>query len=445
MISRNFDLFLHAGSANALVIYASQYDQGETWTFTLYNADGTQYVPSSGSIVGVKADGNLITNAGTVTDGKVVITETQQMTACAGKAIFELQIDGLTHGTANFILQVEESPSENAVASESDLSMIQQALNSVTPTVISETVTDWMDENLTPTTPVVDASLTVQGAAADAKKTGDEISALKSQIAQGGLKDSAKQALLAVLEVCLTNDDNASDLLDALRSALYDVEVLSISAVFTQGDNEFYLNSSLDDLKPYLVVTANYDNGTSGVITAYTLSGDLTAGDSVITVTYDGKSTTFTVNVFDGYDVTPLLANFTVLSNQSAQTEVTYNSEANSLNVKTKTNGTYRGATVDFHIDKGYLYRLTTDLAYTSGDIRILFRDKAKEKSLGGTSTITESGTIEKVYDPSNYQYWDDTTSPNGEIVIFITYSTSKAGDGTFSNFKVIKYLPEEE
>lgn len=445
MISRNFDLFLHAGSANALVIYASQYDQGETWTFTLYNADGTQYVPSSGSIVGVKSDGNLISNAGTVTDGKVVITETQQMTACAGKAIFELQIDGLTHGTANFILQVEESPTENGVASESDLSMIQQALNSVTPTVISETVTDWMDENLTPTTPVVDASLTVQGAAADAKKTGDEISDLKSQIAQGGLKDSAKQALLAVLEVCLTNDDNASDLLDALRSALYDVEVLSISAVFTQGDNEFYLNSSLDDLKPYLVVTANYDNGTSGVITAYTLSGDLTAGDSVITVTYDGKSTTFTVNVFDGYDVTPLLANFTVLSNQSAQTEVTYNSEANSLNVKTKTNGTYRGATVDFHIDKGYLYRLTTDLAYTSGDIRILFRDKAKEKSLGGTSTITESGTIEKVYDPSNYQYWDDTTSPNGEIVIFITYSTSKAGDGTFSNFKVIKYLPEEE
>ena len=310
----------------------------------------------------------------------------------------------------------------------------------------AQDVSDWLDENITqPTTPVVDTSLSVSGAAADSKKVGDEISELKSEIAQGGLKDSAKQALLAVLEVCLTKDDNASDLLDALRSALYDVEVLSISAVFTQGDNEFYLNSSLDDLKPYLVVTANYDNGTSGEITAYALSGELTAGESTITVTYDNKTTTFTVNVFDGTDVTPSLANFTVLSNQSAQTEVTYNSEANSLNVKTKTNGTYRGATVDFHIDKGYLYKLTTDLAYTSGDIRIVFRDKAKEKSLGATSTINESGTIEKVYDPSNYSNWDDTTSPNGEIVLFITYSTSKAGDGTFSNFKVIKYLPEEE
>ena len=446
MISREFNLYLHAGHSIPLVINCNQYDRGEQWLFTLFNADGTQYMPSSGAIVGIKSDNLGIINSGTVdSQGRVVINETQQMTAAVGKAVFELLIDDQTHGTANFIVLVEPKPGDNADLSESDYSLFQQAIDGTSATAIAEGVADWMDENLTPTTPVVDASLTVQGAAADAKKTGDEISALKSQIAQGGLKDSAKQALLAVLEVCLTNDDNASDLLDALRSALYDVEVLSISAVFTQGDNEFYLNSSLDDLKPYLVVTANYDNGTSGVITAYTLSGDLTAGDSVITVTYDGKSTTFTVNVFDGYDVTPLLANFTVLSNQSAQTEVTYNSEANSLNVKTKTNGTYRGATVDFHIDKGYLYRLTTDLAYTSGDIRILFRDKAKEKSLGGTSTITESGTIEKVYDPSNYQYWDDTTSPNGEIVIFITYSTSKAGDGTFSNFKVIKYLPEEE
>ena len=482
MITREFNLYLHAGHSIPLVINVNQYDRGESWVFTLFNSDGTQYVPSSGAIVGIKSDNLGIINTATVdSQGRVVVAETQQMTAAVGKAVFELVIDDGTHGTANFVVLVEPKPGDNADLSESDISMIEQAIEAAStikpygsPLVASTVagMTDhekvyvyvgsetgytsgnwyywngsaWASGGVYNSVAVqTDTTLAISGMAADAKKTGDEISDLKSQIAQGGLKDSAKQALLAVLEVCLTNDDNASDLLDALRSALYDVEVLSISAVFTQGDNEFYLNSSLDDLKPYLVVTANYDNGTSGVITAYTLSGDLTAGDSVITVTYDGKSTTFTVNVFDGYDVTPLLANFTVLSNQSAQTEVTYNSEANSLNVKTKTNGTYRGATVDFHIDKGYLYRLTTDLAYTSGDIRILFRDKAKEKSLGGTSTITESGTIEKVYDPSNYQYWDDTTSPNGEIVIFITYSTSKAGDGTFSNFKVIKYLPEEE
>ena len=42
---------------------------------------------------------------------------------------------------------------------------------------------EWLTENITqPTTPVVDASLSVSGAAADAKKTGDEISDLKSEI-----------------------------------------------------------------------------------------------------------------------------------------------------------------------------------------------------------------------------------------------------------------------
>lgn len=44
-------------------------------------------------------------------------------------------------------------------------------------------VTDWLEENITqPTNPVIDASLSVSGAAADAKATGDEISDLKSAV-----------------------------------------------------------------------------------------------------------------------------------------------------------------------------------------------------------------------------------------------------------------------
>lgn len=149
MITREFNLYLHAGHSIPLVINCNQYDRGEQWLFTLYNSDGTKYVPSSGAIVGIKSDNLGIINSGSVdSDGKVVITETQQMTACAGKAIFELQIDGLTHGTANFILQVEESPTENGVASESDLSLIQQAINTTSPQAVHEAVTDWMDENV---------------------------------------------------------------------------------------------------------------------------------------------------------------------------------------------------------------------------------------------------------------------------------------------------------
>ena len=49
-------------------------------------------------------------------------------------------------------------------------------------------VADWLKDNITPTTPAVDASLTISGAAADAKKTGDAVSDLKSQF--DGIKDA---------------------------------------------------------------------------------------------------------------------------------------------------------------------------------------------------------------------------------------------------------------
>ena len=43
-------------------------------------------------------------------------------------------------------------------------------------------VADWLQENLTPTTPPIDASLTVSGAAADAKAAGDKINKLKEDV-----------------------------------------------------------------------------------------------------------------------------------------------------------------------------------------------------------------------------------------------------------------------
>lgn len=129
MITRTFKLCLNAGTGSAPYINVSQYDEGETWLFELYSETGERYIPSTGAIVGVKSDGHGIINTGTVdNEGRVVITETEQMTASAGRAIFELSIDGLTHGTANFIVAVERKPTDEAVMSDSDLSLIQEAI-----------------------------------------------------------------------------------------------------------------------------------------------------------------------------------------------------------------------------------------------------------------------------------------------------------------------------
>ena len=71
----------------------------------------------------------------------------------------------------------------------------------------------------------------------------------------------------------------------------------SITAVYTQGDTTIYPSSSLDSLKSNLVVTANYSDNSSTAIIDYSLSGTLTVGTSVITVTYGEKTTTFDVIV----------------------------------------------------------------------------------------------------------------------------------------------------
>lgn len=171
MITRYFDLMLFK-NGTAPCINVSQSDESETWVFTLYGQGGVKYTPSSGSIVGMKADGHLIAEAGTVDgQGRVVITETREMTASAGKAVCELQIDNLTHGTANFYLLVEPSPADGADPSESDLSLFQEAIDAVSTIetlldgqdpnqVIEDAVDAWLDDHPEATTTVQDGAIT---------------------------------------------------------------------------------------------------------------------------------------------------------------------------------------------------------------------------------------------------------------------------------------------
>lgn len=74
--------------------------------------------------------------------------------------------------------------------------------------------------------------------------------------------------------------------------------VSSISAVYTQSGT-VYDTDSLDSLKSDLVVTATYSDTTTATVPSadYTLSGTLEAGTSTITVSYGGKTTTFSVTV----------------------------------------------------------------------------------------------------------------------------------------------------
>ena len=82
-----------------------------------------------------------------------------------------------------------------------------------------------------------------------------------------------------------------------VKTVIVEKPLDSISATFIQGDAVIYTNTTLDDLKTMLTVTAKYYDNTTENITDYTLSGTLSAGTSTITVTKREKTTTFNVTV----------------------------------------------------------------------------------------------------------------------------------------------------
>jgi hypothetical protein len=93
------------------------------------------------------------------------------------------------------------------------------------------------------------------------------------------------------------------------KTTTFDVTVTaatldSIAVAFDQDDETIYTSAPLDNLKQYLTVTATYtftgsEETHEETLSAheYTLSGELTADPPTITVTYGGKTGTFTPTV----------------------------------------------------------------------------------------------------------------------------------------------------
>ena len=156
------------------------------------------------------------------------------------------------------------------------------------------------------TVPQVDNTLAVTGAAADAKKTGDEITSIKQDLSEivPGLSDEAKEALLACFEHVAWIDEHGQDYYDALETALHPSEYPKITAVYTPS-GIIYNVDDVDSIKQNLVVTyfeTESDSGTVLSSSQYSLSGVLQAPSCVITAIYQSVMASFTVSVQDIYN-----------------------------------------------------------------------------------------------------------------------------------------------
>lgn len=110
----------------------------------------------------------------------------------------------------------------------------------------AQAVSDYLDEHLTnPTNPPIDTSLTIAGAAADAKKTGNEISALKEDLTVVSGKVSAIEEADGLHKYGVSGIGQSASALTRIWDS-----VGMTAQVGTDGDNSNVVNN-FDDVTPF--------------------------------------------------------------------------------------------------------------------------------------------------------------------------------------------------
>ena len=171
-------------------VHVSQYDDTiRQLRFQLWFGRSKVEVPSGASVrVDIKKpDGHIVLVSGTVDSSDrsiVTVPTTKQMTAVPGGARGTLVVSSTGDkriSSAIFILQVHRDPVEDGDASASDLSMLQDAIDqtaaNATAAQAAATAAQQAASSFT-----TDTTLSVSGKAADAKKTGDELTAIKADL-----------------------------------------------------------------------------------------------------------------------------------------------------------------------------------------------------------------------------------------------------------------------
>lgn len=106
---------------------------------------------------------------------------------------------------------------------------------------------------------------------------------------------AVRSALLDIFRHVAYTDEQGAQKLAALESAMAVRTLTAISAAINQGSTVIYTDDGLDQLRPLMTVTATYSDGTTAVISDYTLTGTLAPGECVIGVQYGGMTDTVTV------------------------------------------------------------------------------------------------------------------------------------------------------
>ena len=320
-------------------LYFSQYDVGREAIINLVNGSTEYEIPSGATVTlaATKPSGLGFTQNCTFEGNQITVVCTAEMTDEAGRFPCELRIvQGSTIlGTANFTFNVERSPhpegttdgtaesvlNDITVAYNHAMDQIENAggltvaiknallncfqkvawidehgqdyydaladelfavtgitLNSSTLLFSSLGSTQQLTASLIPST----STATVSWASSDTSVATVSSSGLVTSVANGSATITASVG--SVSATCSVSVAVAT--------------VTSISAVLNASGHTFYVGDPVDDIKPYLTVTATYSDSSTTTVPSgsYTLSGTLSqVGANTITVSYESVTTTVSV------------------------------------------------------------------------------------------------------------------------------------------------------
>lgn len=326
------------------VVRVSQYDVGRPLLFKVLDGTTATAMPSgtTATIEGTKPSGLGFSVTGTLSLDTVTVDTNIDMTQESGMIAAEIRFThGTTDiGTANFILAVEKTPHAEGTTDGTQETManletrlqgeidglddriealeegqsggsgltddIKTALLQIARKVayIDEHGQDYYDDLYDALYPPADlVSITAVYTPSGTVYESDSLDSLKSRLVVTAHWSNGTTSEVAsadyTLSGTLTTGTSTVTVSYGGMTTTFDVTVVGltgITATYTQSGT-VYDTASLDDLKSDLVVTANYSDSTSETVTNYTLSGTLTEGTSVVTVSYGGKTASFNVAV----------------------------------------------------------------------------------------------------------------------------------------------------
>ena len=233
-----------------VVIHLSQYDDDFSLVFDLYTTDGTLSIQSGTTVAirGTKSDGNGYSVDATIdiNNSRVTVTGDQQMTAAAGKNIFELTLtkDGKELNTANFILDVERAAlDKDTLPSGSVIRELVDVIDRTDEIIAAARQADAAQQSIADLTERAEAAATgAEESEQSAEQVLLEVNRKGQQILD--ITTEADQIAAEALSTANNAENHMATLdskMDELEAAMQDVSIDPDDLGLWQDDDTFYV------------------------------------------------------------------------------------------------------------------------------------------------------------------------------------------------------------